>query len=173
MKFRVSKDTDVICVGCEGTTRCVIDNIYNTDHLACNCDVEQVMADIDNPPPFSKEMLEAPEDGSRQAGLDELNELDPQTDTDDAEFQEEDDEMRGEHKDQAKMFEDPPENIIDPAETDMDQHQARLHLESLGWQALLKAAKANGVKKSPKDKTPELIEKILAEVFGEAGSDEL
>jgi len=37
MRFEVSSNSDVKCVGCGGLTRVVTGKIYNTDDLACNC----------------------------------------------------------------------------------------------------------------------------------------
>jgi len=78
MRFKVTSTTTLVCEGCGGQTYCEQGNVYNTNDLACNCVVDE--------PSLPQADLDAPEDGTRTAGL-EL-ELDPETDTEDADFQE-------------------------------------------------------------------------------------
>ena len=75
MRFQVTSTTTIRCEDCKGETYCEGGNVYNTDHLTCNC--------VTDEPSLPQADLDAPEDGTRTAGRLEL-ELDPEdvTDTD-------------------------------------------------------------------------------------------
>lgn len=68
---------------------------------------------------------------------------------------------------QTQMFVEEPENVIDPAETNMNEDEVRAYLKELGWQELLEAAKNNNVTKPPKANREELEEMIVQKVFHE------
>lgn len=72
-----------------------------------------------------------------------------------------------ENPNQAKMFQDDPEHVIDPKEVTMTEPEVREYLTALSWQELLIAAKNNEVTKTPSMKREELEELIIAKVFHE------
>lgn len=72
---------------------------------------------------------------------------------------------------QTEMFVEPPENVINPNDSDMSEDDVRKYLKGLGWQELLEAAKNNEVIKPPKAKREELEELIIQKVFHEQVSE--
>ena len=148
MRFKVSKMSDIVCEGCGGTTRVSPQYVYSISDLTCNCPREGELfgrADVAMLTDKVVDTKPKPNHNSKDALANNR-----------------------EKDEQAKMFEEEPENVFE--EETMTRKEVTAYLKTLKWQELLNSAKNNDVQKQPSVKREELELLILDSVFGDMDS---